>query len=177
MLRHLGKRPLAKKIDELFATLDVNKDGSIDFDEFCRYFNHEHFVDEVKTKPKEAKVASPKKTRGRKKKVAAKPKKGKGKKGAKPTEDEPEDTPAGKKQKTEEGTAVVVPQPVTVTPKEEIDAWFITHPHESIRALAIEVAMMSLEAVLSVSKIEWTAVASNILVANAIVAFLNQFLT
>jgi Ca2+-binding EF-hand superfamily protein len=39
MMRSIGRRPLKRKIDAIFATLDVNDDGDIDFDEFVKYFS------------------------------------------------------------------------------------------------------------------------------------------
>jgi len=173
MLRHLGKRPLVKKkIDELFAALDTDKDGSIDFDEFAKYFTHEHFVDETSHKEKE-------KEQTKEKEKPSPKKKGRGK--GKEKKVKGKETKKEEHLKKDEGKkpSETQPEPAKIlTPKDEIDLWFSTHSHDGIRALTPEVAMMSQEAVLAVSKYEWSFVTNNsLLLATAIVTFLNRFQT
>jgi len=62
-------------------------------------------------------------------------------------------------------------------PKDFIVQWFRQNPHEAVKRLTDEVALMDYDAILNVSKADWTAATGgNVLAATSILTYLTRFL-
>jgi len=67
--------------------------------------------------------------------------------------------------------------PSGVNPRDIIIQWFANNPHEAVKKVAPEVALMDIGAILSVTKSDWTAATGgNVLAATSITTYLKSYL-